>query len=234
MTSTLAPATVPPPPIAAAGPLVLREVITSDDELRAAVGPPTERVIKKALPALDAHCRAFIARSPFLLIGTSDASGACDVSPKGDPPGFVLVHDDRTLVIPDRPGNRRVDSLGNILQNPHVGLLFVIPGMDETLRVNGTAHILRDPALLERLAVNGKPAQLAIVVHVQQCFLHCGKSFLRARLWDSAVFIDRPTFPTLGEMIEDQIRPAERTDDEHQRVVAEAHDRVRDAYARLY
>jgi hypothetical protein len=167
-------------------------------------------------------------------LGTADAAGNCDVSPKGDPPGFVYVHDDRTLVIPDRPGNRRIDSLTNILQNPHVGLLFLIPGMDETLRVNGTAQVVRDPSLLERLAIDGKPPLLAIVVRIDQCFLHCGKSFLRAKLWDAPHFVDRLTLPTLAEMIQDQIRPPDRTEEEHRRIIAEALDTQRQAYSCLY
>src|SRR5437868_7921504 len=119
-----------------------------------------------------------------MLLGTSDVAGRCDVSPKGDRPGFVHVIDDATLAIPDRPGNKRFDSLQNILQNPHVGLLFLIPGMDETLRVNGSAVLVQDDDLLGKLAVDGKPPQLAIVVHVEEAFLHCGRSSLRAQVWD--------------------------------------------------
>src|SRR5262249_47016466 len=119
--------------------------ITSIEQLREQVGAPRQRSVEKQLSALDLHCRAFIQRSPFMLLGTSGAAGRCDVSPKGDAPGFVRIVDDRTLAIPDRPGNKRFDSLQNILANPHVGLLFVVPGLDETLRVNGTASLDQDP-----------------------------------------------------------------------------------------
>jgi len=159
-----------------------RRRITDLSTLRALVGTPGERAVRKQLPALDQHCLNFIEQSPFMLLGTSGADGRCDVSPKGDRPGFVLALDGTTIVIPDRPGNKRLDSLQNILANPHVGLLFLIPGMDETLRVNGTAEIVQDDDLFERLAVDGRRPQLAIVVHVQETFLHCARSFLRARL----------------------------------------------------
>ena len=134
--------------------------------LRELVGAPSERAVKKQLAALDVHCRSFIAKSPFVLLGTAGPDGRCDVSPKGDRAGFVLVLDEETLVIPDRPGNKRLDSLQNIVTNPHVGLLFLIPRMDETLRVNGTAELVRDDDLLDRLAVEGKRPLLGIVVHV--------------------------------------------------------------------
>src|SRR5581483_877338 len=122
-------------------------VITSEQELRAIVGNPGPRSVLKQRPVLDEHCRAFIAHSPFVLMATADANGRCDVSPKGDAPGFVVVLDDRRLVIPERPGNRRLDSMQNLLPNRHVGLLFVVPGREETLRVNGRASITRDPGL---------------------------------------------------------------------------------------
>src|SRR5215207_7867986 len=189
-----------------------RQRIADIAALRELVGTPSERAVKKQLAALDVHCRAFIERSPFLLLGTSNREGRCDVSPKGDRPGFVCVLDAETLVIPDRLGNRRLDSLQNILENPHVGLLFLIPGMDETLRVNGTAFLTQDPAVLEPLAMDGKPPLLAIEVRVEEAFLHCARSFLRAHLWDADHFMSRDEMPSLGRMIADQIRPAERAE----------------------
>lgn len=159
----------------------------------------------KVLPGLDRHARAFIALSPFLVLGTADAAGNQDTSPRGDPPGFVQVADDRTLLIPDRPGNRRVDSLANIAAHPKVGLLFLVPGFDETLRVNGSARLSEDPALLARLAVQGRPALLAIVVTVEEVFFHCSKAFIRSRLWDPAARVERSRMPTLGRIIADQI-----------------------------
>src|SRR5687768_11302902 len=140
--------------------------ITTKEELRALVGEPSERAKGKQIDHVDPHARAFIALSPYLLLGTSDKAGRCDVSPKGDAPGFVLVLDDHTVAIPDRPGNKRVDSLMNVLENPRVGLLFLIPGMSETLRINGTARIVRDETLLEKMAVGGKTPLLGIVVDV--------------------------------------------------------------------
>jgi PPOX class probable FMN-dependent enzyme len=159
----------------------------------------------KVLTRLDRHARAFIALSPFLVLGTADRDGNQDTSPRGDPPGFVQVQDDRTLLIPDRPGNRRVDSLANIAAHPKVGLLFLVPGFDETLRVNGTARLSDDPAVLARLAVQGRPALLAIVVTVGEVFFHCSKAFIRSRLWDPAARVERSRLPTLGRIIADQI-----------------------------
>src|ERR1700737_2355788 len=211
-----------------------RRRLTSIAELRELVGSPSERAVRKQLATLDAHCRAFIERSPFMLLGTSGLDGRCDVSPKGDRPGFVLVEDDTTVVIPDRPGNKRFDSLQNILENPHVGLLFLIPGMDETLRINGSAALVQDDELLQRLAVNGRPPLLAIVVQVEEAFLHCGRSSLRAQVWDPSRQITRDQLPSLSRMIEDQTRPAQRLDAEHERIVQTGELSVAEAYRCLY
>lgn len=188
-----------------------QQVIRSDGEVRDAIGVPSDLVLRKQLPALDEHCRAFIARSPFLVLGTAGADGSCDVSPRGDAPGFVLVLDDRTLAIPDRPGNRRVDAFRNVLANPHVGLLFIIPGMEETLRVNGRARIVRDPDLLARMAARGKEPTLALGVDVDEAFLHCAKAFKRSRLWHNETWPDRADLPTLGQMLLDQVNPPATT-----------------------
>jgi PPOX class probable FMN-dependent enzyme len=195
--------------------------VSSREELRELYGQPTELVIRKQLPSLDLHARAFIARSPLALLGTSDLDGRCDVSPKGDGPGFALVLDDKTVVIPDRRGNRRIDSLQNIVDNPHVGLLFLIPGVDETLRVNGSAIIVRDEDLLERLAVQGSRPNVGVVVTVEETFFHCPKAFLRGHVWDLKSFISRKELPSLSRMILDQTRPPDRSDAEHERLVAE-------------
>jgi len=211
-----------------------RRRLTSISELREMVGSPTERAVKKQLAALDVHCRAFIEHSPFMLLGTSAPDGRCDVSPKGDQPGFVLVEDDTTVIIPDRPGNKRIDSLQNILRNPHVGLLFLIPGMDETLRVNGSAVVVQDEDLLEKLAVGGKPPLLAIVVHVEEAFLHCGRSSLRAQVWDPARYMDRDEMPSLSRMIADQTRPVDRPETEHERLIQEGEARTAESYRCLY
>jgi PPOX class probable FMN-dependent enzyme len=157
--------------------------ITSVEQIRALVGEFNPGAELKVGNALDAHARAFVARSPFLLLSTSDADGRADVSPKGDHAGFVAVEDERTLLIPDRSGNRLIFGLQNILANPQVGVLFLIPGTGETLRVNGRASLTGDPTVRERLASRGKPALLAIRVEVEECFFHCAKAFLRAALW---------------------------------------------------
>jgi uncharacterized protein len=195
--------------------------VTTPAELRELLGYPTERAVQKQLAALDKHMQAFIARSPFAVLSTSNTRGGCDASPKGDRPGFVLVQDEHTIVIPDRPGNRRADSLLNILDNPHVGLLFLIPGMGETLRVNGSATLVLEPELLDQLAVDGKRPQLAIVVKIEECFLHCAKALIRSQLWDAERFMERCEMPSLAEMIQDQLRPPGRSDEEHARIIAE-------------
>jgi hypothetical protein len=182
-----------------------RDVVTTLDELRALLGEPSEVAQKKQVDRLDEHCREFIARSPFVLLATADAAGNCDVSPKGDPAGFVLVLDERHLVIPDRPGNRRFDGMRNILANPHVGLLFLVPGRGETLRINGRASIVRDAEVLARLAVEGKTPRLAIGVEVEEVFLHCAKALMRSHLWDAGRHLDRKDFPSMGQCLADQI-----------------------------
>ena len=201
-----------------------------DDEggLRDLFGAPMDLAVRKSLTALDRHCRDFIARSPFLCIGTSGKSGRADVSPRGDPPGFVQVLDDRTLIIPDRPGNNRLDTMSNILENPAVGLLFFIPGFDDTLRINGKATIVRDEALLAEAEVNGKRPMVAIRVDVEEAFLHCAKALKRARLWDPASRVDRRVMPTLGRMILEQTAPAGAKPAEA--AVAEADTLVEEAY----
>jgi PPOX class probable FMN-dependent enzyme len=158
-------------------------VVKSIEELRDQVGEPSELARKKQISAIDAHCRAFIAHAPFVLVGTADADGRCDVSPKGGAPGFVRVLDERRLAIPDAPGNRLVYSLQNVVSSGRAGLLFLIPGLEETLRVNGRAWLTRDPAVLERLASDAKPPKIAIGVEVEEAFLHCAKAFKRSRLW---------------------------------------------------
>ena len=179
--------------------------IDSVEALRARYREPVERVVLKELDHLDPHCRQFIAHAPFLVLATVGADGAMDASPRGDAPGFVRVVDDRTLVIPDRPGNNRIDSLTNLMDRPSVGLLLMIPGTDETLRVNGTAEVRDDEDLRAAAAVDGRLPATVIVVHVHQAYLHCAKAFMRSGLWDPASWPkDRPV-PTLGVMIKDQI-----------------------------
>jgi hypothetical protein len=205
-----------------------RDVIGSEAELRALIGTPSELALKKELPALDAHCRNFIARSPFLLLATSDADGRCDVSPKGDPAGFVHVLDDRHLAIPDRPGNKRLDGLRNILRNPHVGLIFLLPGKEETLRINGRAWITRDDDLLARMDVAGKRPLVAIGVEVEEVFFHCAKAFRRSQLWKHEAWSDISDMPGPARVFFDQAKPTDVT-------LEQLQERLEDGYRnRLY
>ena len=174
-------------------------------EIREIYGQPMERTIKKQLPRLEKHSRAFIALSPFLVMATCDAEGRCDASPKGDGPGFVAVLDDETLLIPDRLGNNRIDSIGNILQHPRVGLIFFVPGIRETLRVNGRAQITTDPELLATTAVNDKPPRSGILVTADEVYFHCGKALIRSDLWNPEKHVARKDFPSLGVVIAEQI-----------------------------
>jgi uncharacterized protein len=177
--------------------------ITTLEQLRELYPPPKERSVRKELDHLDRHCRDFIALSPFLLVASANAAGACDVSPKGGPPGFVRVLDDHRLAIPDATGNRRLDGLQNMIENPHVGLVFLMPGMGETLRVNGTVELTRDPALLEGLVTGGKPPALALVVTAEQVYLHCAKCVIRSKLWQPESWPE--SLPSAAEILNDHI-----------------------------
>ncbi|MGL4288921.1 MAG: pyridoxamine 5'-phosphate oxidase family protein, partial [Phreatobacter sp.] len=180
--------------------------ITATEELRQAYAEPAEMVRKKILNRLDAHARRFIALSPFLTIASSNAGGT-DCSPRGDEPGFVHVVDDTTLLLPDRRGNNLLDTLQNVLAKPEVGLLFFVPGVNETLRVNGRARIVTDPAMLQSMAIKGKivPSS-ALEVAVEQVYFHCGRSLLRADLWNPDKKVGRDDFPLLGNILADQIK----------------------------
>ena len=178
--------------------------ISSEEALRSLFDATHDIAIVKCQSALDLHAQAFIRRSPFLCLGTQNLAGKADVSPRGDPAGFVKILDPHTLAIPDRPGNNRLDSLSNIVSNPGVGLLFIIPGFDDTLRVNGQASLTTDPAILDSMSVNNRAPKLAIVVKVNEVFLHCAKAFRRSHLWDPAHFQDRRVLPSLSKMILDQ------------------------------
>ncbi len=179
-------------------------LIRTETELRAAFSATHDLALKKCLPHVDAHARAFIERSPFLCIGTQSEALGADVSPRGDPRGFVKVLDDKTLLIPDRPGNNRLDTLSNIIANPKVGLLFLVPGYEETMRVNGRAVLTRDPELLAAMAVNDRVPKLAIAVHVDEVFIHCAKALRRSKLWDADQHQDRSEMPSLLNIILDQ------------------------------
>ncbi len=177
--------------------------------LRAHYGAVLPIAARKVLPRLDAHCRAFIALSPFAVLATADGAGNVDASPRGDAPGFVGVLDDTSLLLPDRPGNNRVDSFGNILAHAGVGLLFLVPGVNETLRVNGTATVITDADRLAPFAARGKLPVGGLLITVREAFFHCGKALIRSALWDPATRIERSTFPSLGRIMADQTRAIE-------------------------
>lgn len=181
------------------------DAIMTRADLRALYGQPSDLAARKAIPQLDRHCRRFIELSPFCVLATADAHGAMDCSPRGDAPGFVRVVDDTTLLIPDRVGNNRVDSLSNVAENPDVALIFFIPGVNETLRVNGKATIVTDPAVLEPLEANRRVPKTALRVTIDETFLHCSKALVRSRLWEEDSKVERNVLPPLGRMIADQV-----------------------------
>ena len=197
------------------------DVLTTEQELRTLIGVPGPRSVLKERQSLDEHTRAFIAQSPFVLLATSDANGRCDVSPKGDAPGFVHIVDDRRLVIPERPGNKRFDGMLNILSNPHVGMIFLVPGRDETLRVNGKAWITRDSGLLNRCVARGKVPLVAIGVEIEQCFLHCPKAFIRSQLWHQEAWPAADALPSMACVLFDQIKPSDATLQDYEHAVEE-------------
>ena len=200
----------------------------SEAELRSIVtGGPSERAVVKDRGRLDDQSRAFIALSPFLVMATSGADGTCDVSPKGDASGFVHVLDDARLVIPERNGNKRMDSMTNLLTNPQIGVLFVVPGFDYTLRINGRAWITRDPALLGTMAAQGVVPKLAIGVEVQQAFFHCVKSFRRSQLWTQQTWPAAEALPSYACTVFNQIKPANATVDDWEQ-------QIRESDAKLY
>ena len=178
-----------------------REVVADEGEIRAVVGQPPERSVAKVIHAIDEHARRFIAHAPFVFVASVRADGTIDVSPKGDPPGFVRVLDDRTLAVPDRPGNRRIDTLRNVLANPSVGLIFVIPGVTYTLRVSGDAIVVRDRELREALAVNRKLLDHVLVVGVRRVLSHCPKCMIRSGLWRPDAWPDTNGLPCFAEML---------------------------------
>ena len=181
--------------------------ISSIETLREVYGspPPDSLAVRCVLPGLDTHHRAFIALSPFLVLASADAQGMPDVSPRGDLPGFVAVRDEHTLLIPDRPGNKKLVTLSNIVENPHVALIFFVPGRVDSLRVTGQAQITTDPTLLAPLAVQGKPPKSGLIVTVAHAWLHCGKALIRSRLWEPEAQVAPDALPTLGQMVADQI-----------------------------
>ncbi len=200
--------------------------ISEETALRERFGAVSMLAEKKVVKTLDHFCRQFIALSPFLVLATNDASGRADASPRGDAPGFVEVLDDKTLLVPDRRGNNRLDSFSNILQNPHVGLIFMVPGINETLRINGRGRIVDEEALLGPLSVQGKQPLAGLLVTMEEAFFHCGKALIRSKLWNPESRVERGVFPTLGHVIAEQTKVVE---------VSEADRLVEEGYQqRLY
>ena len=203
--------------------------IEAYEALREAVGEPTASIAEKEMPKLDKHARHFLSLSPILFISTVGTDGQADISPRGDPAGFVKVIDDNTILIPERPGNRRADTMSNIIENPghSVALIFLLPGVEETLRASGRARVIDDPAVLEDMAVRGKVPQLGILVEIDEVFFHCAKALKRAQLWDPDTRIDRKAFPTLAQITRDQREP--------DTPLEEIEERIRESYeTRLY
>ena len=180
------------------------DIFDDEDKLRAFVGTPSDLAAAKLINHLDKYCVAFIERSPFVMLGTANKDGKGDVSPRGDHAGFVQVLDPHTIFIPERPGNKRVDTLSNIINNPNVGLLFLIPGFDDCLRVNGKAKVIKEQTLLEKSIVNKKAPKMGILITIEEAMLHCAKAIRRSKLWDDESKHDRSELPSIGQIILEQ------------------------------
>lgn len=180
-------------------------MIKTEQDLRAILGSAEGLAVQKARPSLDKYSRQFIAMSPFLVLSTSNAQGKADVTPRGDPPGFVHIVDDNTLLIPDRPGNNRLDTMVNIIENPNVACLFFIPGFEDTLRIAGRARITNDPELLRYCVVSGKQPKVGVLLSVDEAFLHCAKALKRSKLWENDYRQDRAQMPTIARIILEQV-----------------------------
>ncbi|NEW06563.1 pyridoxamine 5'-phosphate oxidase family protein [Paenibacillus sp. SYP-B3998] len=180
---------------------IFTNLVSSEEELREMLGSPGKLAAHKTIRFLDEHCRNFIAKSPFLVIATADAGGSCDASPRGDAPGFVHVVDEKHLVIPERQGNRKFDSLLNILANPNVGLFFMIPGLGETLRINGRGYVIKDNGMLEGMTVQGKTPLVGIGIEVEECYIHCAKAIKRSELWQPSTWLTQMQLPSIPHML---------------------------------
>ncbi len=180
-----------------------RDAVDSINALEAIVGDPAALSMDKVQDRMSPRAMDFVRQSPFYLLATANEDGVCDVSPRGDPAGEIRIVDDRTLVLPDRQGNNRVDSLRNVVTNPHVGLLFLVPGSDETLRVNGTATLSRHGPLLEQITMRGKVPRLALIVDIAEVYMHCGRAFRRSRLWDPAAWPAKGEVPSMAAVLKE-------------------------------
>ncbi|WP_413380706.1 pyridoxamine 5'-phosphate oxidase family protein [Alkalihalobacillus sp. 1P02AB] len=193
--------------------VIFNDLITTSQQLREFSGEPSELVKNKVRDSLDEHCVRFIKQSPFVLVATSNQDGENDVSPRGDGPGFIKVLNNKQLLIPERPGNKRMDSLTNILSNPQIGLLVLIPGLGETLRINGKATIIRDLNYLEMMAVRNKVPEMAIAVEVEECFIHCAKAIKRSSLWKSETWFDKEELPNAAKVLAAHVKKQDYTEE---------------------
>ncbi len=201
-------------------------IAETETDLRGILGSAEGLAVQKSRPQLDKYSRQFIAMSPFLTLATANAKGWADVSPRGDPPGFVHVVDDKTILIPDRPGNNRLDTMVNIVENPNVACLFFIPGFEDTLRLAGRAKITHDSDLLKHCAVNGKPPKVGVLISIEEVFLHCAKALKRSRLWQDDYMQDRSVMPSIARIILEQTCESEVDEN----VASEADTSVEDNY----
>lgn len=197
--------------------------VKSEEELRSLLGNPGVLAKNKVIDYLDDNCIEFLRKSPFLILSSANSSGHCDSSPRGDAPGFIHVIDQKHFVIPERPGNRRLDSILNVLENPQVGVLFLIPGLDETLRINGSATVIRDEHILENMKANGKTPLLGIAIEVEECFIHCGKAFKRSGLWNQDTWIEEAALPSAAKMLAVHAKLPDMTEQEVAASLAEAY-----------
>ena len=206
--------------------LRFKEKVTSLDELRQIIGTPGELVIKKELRQLDDHMRRFIAHSPFVILSTHGSDGRCDASPRGDAPGFVQVLDEQTLLIPDRRGNKRIDSLQNILATGRVGLIFLVPGVGETLRINGRACVIQDEAWLTPLTAQGQRPLVGIAVEAEECYLQCAKALMRSKLWEPHERPNLTSLPSFAQMLVDQTQMPEYDTESMQKLLDGAYQKL--------
>lgn len=202
-----------------------KEILTAESQIRDILGYPGDLVKKKVIKSIDKHCLNFIALSPLLFLSTADEKGSCDVSPRGDAPGSVLVLDKNHLVIPERSGNRRVDSLRNILLNPQIGILFIIPGLGETLRINGQAYVIKDEEILKQMKFHEKQPVLGIGVKVEECFIHCAKAFLRSKVWESDSWLKKDALPSVSAILSDHLNSTEYTQESIRQVFQESYEK---------
>ncbi|RLQ96200.1 MSMEG_1061 family FMN-dependent PPOX-type flavoprotein [Falsibacillus albus] len=205
--------------------LPFKKIVADHEEAAKIVGKPSEASVKKVIDFLDQHCIDFIEKSPFLIIGTADSNGQHDVSPRGDAPGFAKIYKGRYILIPERPGNRRLDSIHNILETNKAGLIFLIPGMEETLRINGKAWVIYDEDLLDRMKVQEKKPLLAIAIEPEESFIHCAKALKRSKIWEGSSWLDRDQLPTAAKIMASHINSPDKTEEHIRQKLEESYQK---------